>query len=362
MKASAGNERRIALVTGANGFIGANLSRALLAEGWRVKAFVRKSSDLRSLEGIDVELVRGDVLDVRSLEAAAKGVDVLFHVASLYSYFGDAIGRLRTTALTGVKNASLAAASSGCARLVLTSSSVIFGSNASATPRCERDGIRREAIPYFESKCEQAEAAAEIAEANGVELVTVCPTVTVGPYDYRLGPSNEVILSYLRDGFRFTFAGGCNIVHAEDVARGHVLAALHGAPGERYILGGENLEWSLVHRYIADLCGVPGPRWYASHTTSYLVASVAELGAKLTGGRPVVTVAQTKAMGRFYWYSHDKATELGYRPRRARAALCQALGWLLTSPHVPLALRSSLRPVREVAIHAVRYATQRPAL
>jgi dihydroflavonol-4-reductase len=176
--------------------------------------------------------------------------------------------------------------------------------------------------------------------------------MTVGAPDYRLVPSNQVIVRYLQDPWRVTFPGGCNIVHVQDVARGHILAARHGSPGGRYLLGGENMEWSLMHRTVADLCGVPGPTLLATHTGAFLAASAMEAAAWLTGRAPHATRAETKTLGRYYWYSHARAAALGYAPRPARRALAEAIAWLMTSSHLPAAVAARLRPGREVLMHA----------
>ena len=171
----------------------------------------------------------------------------------------------------------------------------------------------------------------------------------LGPHDYRLGPSNAIICSYLKDPWKLTWPGGCNLVSVRDVARGHVLAAQKGTPGQRYILGSENLEWPAIHQMIAELCGTDAPKFTANHTSSYLAATAQEFLAWVTRQPPISTRTQAKMVGRFYHYSHARAAaELGYAPQSGRAALADAAAWLLSSPHIPMALRAALRPAREV--------------
>jgi dihydroflavonol-4-reductase len=338
-----------ALVTGANGLIGANLVRALLAEGHEVRAFVRATSDLRSLSGLDVETVYGDVLEQETILAAADGCDVLFHAATIFAYWGHTSGELDKVAINGVLNAIEAARSAGVRRFVLTSSSVVLGSSVRPTVRDERALMReKNAPPYVTSKVEQERAAFARAKELGLELVAVCPTMSVGPHDYRLSPSNAVIMTYLKDPFKLTYPGGCNIVSVLDVARGHILAAENGVPGERYLLGSENLEWPDIHRTVSELCGVPGPFFFANHTTSYLAAAANEALSWLTRRPPPTTRLQARMVGRYYWYRHDKAAALGFSPRPARQALAAAIAWLTTSPHVSRELRATLKLSREV--------------
>jgi len=339
-----------ALVTGANGLIGSNLCRELLSRGYEVRAMVRASSDTTHLQGLPVERVCGDILLPDSLSAAVSGCEMVFHTASVFSYWGVESAQLEETAVTGVSNMLSAASRAGVKRFVLTSSSVVFGSSTFSRARDETSTPDTAySPPYCTSKLHQERTAVDLARALGLDLVIVNPCITVGPYDTKLSPSNGLILAYLSDPFRVTFPGGCNIVSVRDVAQGHALAAEKGSSYERYLLGSENMEWSLVHRTIAELSGVPAPRVYANHTASYLAASIQEFWAQATKSRPLTTREQAKMVGEFYWYSSAKAIrDLGYAPRPARSALAEAIADLLASSHVSSSLRRSLAPSREV--------------
>lgn len=346
-----------ALVTGANGLIGAHLVRALLADGHQVRAFVRPTSDLRSLDGLEVDLAYGDVLRPETLEAAAKGCELLFHTAAVYTYRGQRLSRLKTIAVEGTLHAIEAAHKAGIRRMVFTSSSVVFGSSLRPTLRDESFKLGQEqAPPYVGAKVAQDRAAFERAEARGLELIGVCPTICVGAHDYRLGPSNEVIVAYLKDPFKITYPGGGNVVSVSDVARGHLLAARSGTPGERYLLGSENLEWSTMHRMISELCGVQGPYVFTNHTGAYLAATADEVFSWLMRKPPTTSREQAKMVGRYYWYSHARAEALGYAPRPAQQALAEAISWLVSSTHISRGLRASLKLSPE--IYAVRKARQ----
>jgi dihydroflavonol-4-reductase len=269
-----------ALVTGANGLIGANLVRELLEAGHDVRAMVRPTSDLRSLEGVTVERVHGDLFDPATLRQVAQGCDVMFHTAAVFAYWGYSEQELNRIIVEGTCNVVEAAHAAGVQRLVLTSSSVVMGSSTKTIPRDEGYEIHDpDAPPYFLAKALQERAAMTRAKELGLDLVAVCPTITVGPHDYHLVPSNAIIVNYLKDPYKATYPGGCNIVHVRDVARGHVLVAERGQPGERYTVGSENWEWSLIHRTISELCGVPGPYLMATHTSAYLAATAMELMA-----------------------------------------------------------------------------------
>ena len=338
-----------ALVTGANGLIGANLVRTLLRGGHQVRAFVRATSDRSSLNELPVEVHCGDVLDLQSLCNAVRDCDVLFHAAAIFSYEGIHTVDLEHLAVEGTINAIKAAHAAKVGRVVLTSSSVVFGSSNRPLIRNEQDEPDgRDDVPYIFAKELQAQAAFEHAEKLGIKLVTVCPTLTVGAYGYKVGPSNGAIVAYLSDPSKATFPGGCNIVSACDVAKGHVLVAQKGTPGERYLLGSENLHWSNIHRMISEHCGIAGPSWQANHTASMLVAAASELVCSLTRTPPLTTRTQARMVGRYYWYEHKKVETLGYRPRPARTALAEAIAWLSASSQITRQLRTTLRLSRDV--------------
>lgn len=337
-----------ALVTGANGLIGSNLVRKLLEHGHRTRAFVRPTSDLRSLEGVDAELVYGDVLNADSLIQAARGCDVMFHAAAIFSYSHDQ-KELDAIAETGTINAVEAAHAAGVKRIVLTSSSVVFGSSRSPVVLDERRrSPESDPAPYIVSKLRQEQAGFGRAAELGVDMLAACPAISVGPHDYGLSESNAIIVSYLKDPLKSTWPGGCNIVAVEDVALGHILIAKHGQPGESYLLGSENLTWSAIHRIVSEMCGVDGPLIKANHTTCYLSATAYELMSLITGKKPRATRTQAKMVGRYYWYSHNRAATLGYHPMPARQAIARAASWLAQSEHISSSQRNAMQLSSEV--------------
>ena len=182
-------------------------------------------------------------------------------------------------------------------------------------------------------------------------MVFVCPGLTVGPNDYRLSPSNGAIVNYLNDPMRSTFRGGCNIVAARDVADGHVIAALHGDDGARYVLGGTNLHWRDVHRLISELCGTFGPALALNNTATYMAAAIAETAARLMGKRPAVTRDEATMACRFYWYSSDAIMQLGYRLTPPEEALAEALAWLIHRAYLYESVLDQLEPDPRVLTH-----------
>lgn len=332
------------LVTGGTGVVGANLIRALLAAGRDVRALVRRGPAPRALLGLPIESVEGDVLDPASLARAAAGVDVVFHAAARFTYRGVGANELDRVAVDGTRHMIEAAANAGVRRVVLTSSSVIFGSSPRPAARDESATLTREdASTYAMSKVRQTTAAFATAREIGIETVAVCPALTIGGWDYRLAESNAALVKYLNDPFRTTFTGGCNIVSAADVARGHILVAERGTPGQMYLVGGENADWREVHAEISTLCGTYGPLATASHVGAYLAAAWGEVMARGTGIPASLTRDEVRMMGRWYWYDDGRARALGYQPSSMRDALREALIWLLRTEHIRADVRAAIQ-------------------
>jgi dihydroflavonol-4-reductase len=339
-----------ALVTGANGLIGANLVRELLRAGDEVTGFVRGRSDVTGIADLPIRMATGDVLAPETLAAAMEGQDFVFHTAVAFSYWGPTPEAMARTAIDGSLNVIEAAAAAGVRRVVMTSSSVTLGAAYSPDVRDEEAAAEDDPdeSAYVLAKIAQERAASEAARRLGVEIVFACPTMTVGAFGAALGPSNGLITAYLADPLRLTWAGGCNIAAASDVATGHRLLATRGSPGARYVLGGENLDWRQIHGLVAELAGVATPRTQASAVTCWGIALAEEARARITGKSPLATRAQARMVGRYYWYSHARAAALGYRARLARAALAGALEWLSATPHVSRETRAGMRLAREV--------------
>ncbi|MFQ5560520.1 MAG: NAD-dependent epimerase/dehydratase family protein [Nitrospinota bacterium] len=332
-----------AFVTGANSLVGSHIVRALLEKKHQVCALVRENSDTRCLENLDIETIYGDVLQPGSFEDALHKCTVVFHAAAKFTYSPFDNSDLNNLVQKGTENIITCAKEKGVKRIVLTSSSVTIG--AARDPQTLDETSEKtdgNSGKYVESKIHQEEIAMKKASSLGVDLILACPTICVGENDYRLAESNALFINYLKDPFKSTWPGGCNIVSAMDVGRGHLILAEKGESGEKYVLGSENLYWATIHSIISELCGIDGPRTIASHTTSYLAGITQEISSWITGKRPFVTREQAKMVGMFYWYSSRKAMALGYQPMHSREALTRAISWLVTSDHVTREQRATL--------------------
>lgn len=332
-----------ALVTGASGVVGANLVRELLDAGWRVRVLQRPGPPRRALVGLPIEVAPGDVLDEPSVATAMADTDVVFHAAARFAYGGVDAAERDAVAVQGTRAVVRAAAAAGVGRVVLTASSVVFGSSSRPEPRDEDAPFTPDdASAYAASKLRQERVARHTARVTGVDLVSVHPTLTVGPFDYRLAQSHAALVRYLNDPWRTTFPGGCNVVAARDVARGHRLVAEAGESGAAYLLAGTNLSWRALHETVAGLCDTWGPLVTASHTGAWLAAVASEATARLTGTPPALTRDEARMVGRWYWYDDRRARGLGHAPASAEDALAEALRWLLRTHHVRDDVRASL--------------------
>ena len=331
-----------ALVTGATGLIGNHVVRSLIAKGNSVKALVRSTSNLQSLPS-NIELVYGDILEEKSLKNAAKDCDLIFHTAGTFAYWGYDKQKFIDEAKTGMENVIIAAEANNVQRIVFTSSSVTIGASDKPYELTESSpGNFDDAPGYVIAKIQQEQTAFSIAKKYGIEVIAICPTLTIGGPDFHLTESNRMMVNYIRDPYKSTWIGGCNIVSADDVANAMLLLAEKGNPGERYIAGSDNLLWKEVHTKISELCGLPGPYLTAMSTSSYLLSAMHELWYLITKERPTSTREQAKMVGKYYWYSPQKLMQLGYHPVSSEAAMVQALSWLVTSRHISPSLRATI--------------------
>jgi len=192
-----------------------------------------------------------------ALQNACTGQDVVFHAAARFAYERSRSTEIFDTAVRGTENVLRTCAQVGAGRVVVTSSSVVFGySSVPAEIDESKEIVFTSEPPYVAAKIEQHRRSLSLAAELNLNVVLACPTMTLGPTRGDLGPSNGMILAYLADHFRCTYRGGCNLVSGRDIAEGHILLGQHGVSGQAYLLGGENLHWEAIHTAIADLAGV----------------------------------------------------------------------------------------------------------
>lgn len=318
------------LVTGASGFVGSAVVRVLLRHGEPVRAMVRAGSSRRLLEGLDVDIVIGDLAEPATCRAALEGCTALFHVAADYRLWVREPAAMYRTNVDGTRAILAAAGDAGVARIVYTSSVATLGLRADRQPGDETTPSTLAAMigHYKRSKFLAEEAVREFACA-GLPVVIVNPSAPIGPGDARPTPTGRVVLHAAQGRIPAYVDTGLNVVHVDDVAEGHLLAFAHGRIGERYILGGENIALGAMLATIARLVGRRPPRVRLPATAVMPVAVVAEALARLRrGAEPFVTTDGVRMARKAMYFTSAKAErELGYRSRPAEEALRDAIAW-----------------------------------
>jgi len=315
-----------ALVTGANGHIGANVVRELLANGYSVVALVREGSDLRGLEDLDVRIERGDVRDANAVARAIDGATYVFHLAAPYQTWAKDASSIVDPAVQGTEVVLRAAKKAGVKRVVVTSSCNVVGFTR-GEPLDEtvwRDGATS---PYMRAKLEQERRAHALAKELDLDVVTVLPTAVLGPFDFRKTPTTSPFVDALNGKGPVPFP--MNVVDVRDVALGHRLAAEKGTRGSRYLLGGDNVDIPTLATLIEKHTGKKPARGLPPSWVLRAVAAVSEAVSAVSGKPPILTRALLDdAGGGVPLFKIDKAkSELGYTPRSAEEVIQATVAW-----------------------------------
>ena len=328
---------RPTLVTGASGFVGAAVARALLAQGRKVRVLLRPQSDRRNIDGLDVETRLGSLEDTASLVAAPEGCGALYHVAADYRLWVRDEAPMMRANVEGTRLLMLAALDAGVERIVYTSSVATLGLSPGGvadetTPSTLGDMIG----PYKRSKFLAEEAMRALVAERQLPAVIVNPSTPVGPRDVKPTPTGRMIVEAASGRMPAFVDTGLNIVHVDDVAAGHLLAEERGRTGERYILGGENLSLAEILRRIAELTGRKPPSLSIPIPLIWPIALGAEAWGRISGKEPFVTRDGLRMARKTMYFSSAKAEgALGYRARPAQQALADAVAWFRQAGMVP---------------------------
>jgi dihydroflavonol-4-reductase len=318
-----------ALLTGGSGFVGAAVARALLRQGWDVRALVRPSADRRNLHGLSLEVVAGDLNDPASLAPAAHACEALFHVAADYRLGARNPQDLYRTNVEGTRSVLAAARAAGVRRVVYTSSVATIGIPADGSPGDETTPVTlADMIGHYKRSKFLAEQVAREAARAGSSVVIVNPSTPVGPGDIKPTPTGQVVLDAASGRMPAYVDTGLNIVHVDDVAAGHLLAFHRGQAGERYILGGEDMTLREILEHIARLVGRAPPRIRLPYGVILPIAYAAEALAKVSGRSGRVTLEGVRMSRKHMFFSSAKAVhDLGYRWRPPVEAFADAVRW-----------------------------------
>ena len=318
-----------ALVTGATGFLGWHVARKLLDRGYAVRGLVRDPSRLRELSGEPgFEAVTGDLRDAASLERAVSGCGLVFHVAADYRLWAKDESELYRSNVDGTRNLLSAAQSAGVERVVYTSTVGCIG-----IPK-DREGDEDQPVgleqmtgAYKRSKFQAEQVALEFA-GSGFPVVIVNPTAPVGDHDFKPTPTGKIIVDFLRNAMPAYLDTGLNLVDVRDTAEGHLLACEKGRPGERYILGCQNLTLQQIFERLERISGNRAPTVRIPYFVAYL-AGIASTGwANVSGEEPRAPLDGVRMASKKMFASHGKAArELGFAPGPVDKALSRAVEW-----------------------------------
>ncbi len=318
------------LVTGANGHLGANIVRSLLQRGHGVVPFIRRTSNLQGLEGLDLTYRYGDMLDLDSLKAAAEGCEVIIHTAAVYRFWVTDPADLVQETLEGTRNVFEAAKTAGVKRIIYTSTTFAVG--ASTDPDIlysPNDWNGEPLLPYAKAKVKAEKLAWQLAEETGISLIVFCPDGIMGPFDYSITQSMALLKGWL-DGTVVTSLGGASFVDVRDVAEVHAQAVTKGELGQRYIIAGERLSMKDWGEIVTRLTGIKPKHIGAGRRASWLMGGLMELKAKLTGSQPTLTRAMAlEFVDRYHYYDCTKTEQaFDFAPRQGEEVIADAIRWL----------------------------------
>jgi len=327
------------VVTGASGHAGANLVRALLAQGRPVRTLVHL--DRKSVEGLDVEVIQGNICDLESLVKAFKNAEVVYHLAAHISISKDEWPLLEAVNVTGTRNVVEACLRCGVRRLVHFSTIHTMAQESTGIPVGESNSLveSRRYPPYDRSKA-AAEKEVRKGIEKGLDAVIISPTGMIGPYDYRPSHFGEALLRMANGRLPALVAGGFDWVDARDVVKGAMRAEEIAPAGAKYILSGHWVSLRDVAALVEPITGVPAPGFVCPMWLAQIGAPFITASDRLARKRPLYTSVSLQALRDNREISHQKATgELGYHPRPFRETLIDTLRWFEESGQL-------IRPLR----------------
>ena len=336
MTATATGNQPLTLVTGGTGFVGRAVVVALLAQGRPVRVLARNPQH-PALEGLPVEVAPGDLQDRASLERALSGCSRLFHVAADYRLWVPDPEAMYAVNVEGTRHLLAAAQAQGVSRVVHTSTVGALGNIGDGTPGSEDTPVSLADMVghYKRSKFLGQQVALEFA-AQGLPLVVVNPSTPVGPWDWRPTPTGEMIVDFLKGRMPAYLETGLNLIHVNDVARGHLLAEAQGQVGEKYLLGHENLSLSQIFQLLAEISGRPAPKLKLPYWPVLVLACFDEfITGRLRRKRPRMPLTAIRMARKFMYFDNTKAVRyLGLTCTPVRQALSEAVDWFRQNNYI----------------------------
>ncbi|HEY7298918.1 MAG TPA: hopanoid-associated sugar epimerase [Xanthobacteraceae bacterium] len=325
----------LVLVTGASGFVGSAIANAARAAGYRVRVLARASSPRTNLSLLD-EVATGDICDRGSLVPALRGVRYLIHAAADYRLWSRVPGEISRTNVEGTRQLMQEALRAGVERIVHTSSVATIAKDYSPADESARLSESEAIGIYKKSKVAAERLVEDMVERERLPAVIVNPSTPIGPRDVKPTPTGRIIVEAACGRMPGFVDTGLNLVHADDVAAGHLLALGRGRIGERYILGGANVYLRDMLTEIARLAGRRPPRFRLPIVPLFPVAYGAEWLARLTGREPFVTADGLRMARHHMFFSDAKARrELGYSARPWQEGIADAIAWFRQAGYIP---------------------------
>lgn len=317
------------LVTGATGFIGANLVRTLLETGSAVRVLVRPSSNTYNLRNLPIETVYGDLLDVASLRVALKGCHTLYHVAAHYSLWTPDPKTLYAVNVDGTANLFQTALDFGLEKVVYTSSVATIGLPANGQPGDETMFLPlSQAVGHYKRSKILAEQRALDFCQRGLPVVIVNPSTPIGPWDVKPTPTGQIILDFLRRKMPAYLDTGLNLVDVHDVAQGHLLASQYGKIGERYILGCRNMTLQDILQSLAHVSGLAAPKIRLPYGVALTAGYLSEALSRFTHKPPRIPLSGVRMARHPMYFAAQKAVrELGLPQSPIEQAVQLAVQW-----------------------------------
>lgn len=318
------------LVTGANGFLGSWLTRALVNEGHEVSILVRPTSNLSELKGLDFKVRHGDVTDIFSLSEACVGMDAVFHLAGVIAYKKNQRTLMEKVNVEGTRNVVEVCKQQKIKRLVYLSSVTAIGASFSPNEVLNEESeyrIHNLNLGYFETKKAAEDIVVEACKNNEIDAVILCPSTIYGAGDAKKG-SRGVQVKVAQQKFKFYTSGGVSVVAVEDVIDGILKAWKNGKKGERYILSGENLTIQQLFTMIANEAGVTPPKVKIPNFILHIIGTIGDLFEAMGLSSSISSEnAYTSTM--YHWFDSSKAKkELGFNPRPAKEAIHSSVQWM----------------------------------
>ena len=318
---------KLALVTGGNGFVGCHVVRALLARGDRVRVLARENADLAALDGLEVEIARGDLRGYDSIERAMRGCRGALPPCRRLPAVADRSSADVRRQRRGHAQCDARGRGTGVERVVYTSTVGTLGIPHDRPGREDTPSSLAAMTGHYKRSKFMAEQAALEAARRGVPVVIVNPSTPIGALDFKPTPTGRIVVDFLAGRMPAYVDTGLNLVDVEDVARGHILAAARGRIGEKYILGGENLTLKEFLDRLAAISGLPAPRFRIPYAVALGFALGAEAVARtVTHRAPRASLTEVRmARHRMFFDSSKARAELGYAPGPIDAAISRAI-------------------------------------